>query len=90
VITPAISVLSAVEGLKLVTPQMEAMVLPITVAILCCCSPCNRAAPKGGALLRPLTLIWFITLAIGGLIHIVDDVRVFPGAQPAARRADSS
>ncbi len=45
VITPAISVLSAVEGLKLVTPALDDYVLPITVVIIVACSSCRTAAP---------------------------------------------
>ena len=83
VITPAISVLSAVEGLKLVAPQMEAVVLPITVAILVALFAVqSRGTEKVARFFGPLTLIWFIVLAIGGLIHIVDDVRVFQALNP--------
>jgi len=83
VITPAISVLSAVEGLKLVAPQMEAVVLPITVAILVALFTVqSRGTEKVARFFGPLTLIWFIVLAIGGLIHIVDDVRVFQALNP--------
>ena len=83
VITPAISVLSAVEGLKLVAPQMEAAVLPITVAILVVLfSVQSRGTEKVARFFGPLTLVWFIVLAIGGLIHIVDDLRVFQALNP--------
>jgi KUP system potassium uptake protein len=83
VITPAISVLSAVEGLKLVAPQMEAVVLPITVAILFMLFAVqSRGTEKVARFFGPITLIWFITLAIGGLIHIVDDLRVFQALNP--------
>ena len=75
VITPAISVLSAVEGLKLVAPQMDVVVLadhgwPSS----CCCLPCNRAARRRWRnFFGPIMLVWFVALAVGGLIHIVDD-----------------
>jgi len=83
VITPAISVLSAVEGLKLVAPQLEAAVLPITIAILVLLFAVqSRGTEKVARFFGPLTLVWFITLAIGGLIHIVDDVRVFQALNP--------
>jgi KUP system potassium uptake protein len=83
VITPAISVLSAVEGLKLVAPQMEAVVLPITIAILVVLfSVQSRGTEKVARFFGPLTLVWFIALAIGGLIHIVDDLRVFQALNP--------
>jgi KUP system potassium uptake protein len=83
VITPAISVLSAVEGLKLVAPQMESVVLPLTVAILVALFAVqSRGTEKVARFFGPLTLIWFLALAIGGLIHIVDDVRVFQALNP--------
>lgn len=83
VITPAISVLSAVEGLKLVAPQMDAVVLPITIAILVMLFAVqSRGTEKVARFFGPLTLVWFIALAIGGVIHIVDDVRVFQALNP--------
>ncbi len=83
VITPAISVLSAVEGLKLVAPQMEATVVPLTIAILVALFAVqSRGTEKVARFFGPITLVWFIVLAIGGLIHIVDDVRVFQALNP--------
>ena len=83
VITPAISVLSAVEGLKLVAPQMEAVVLPLTIAILFMLFAVqSRGTEKVARFFGPITLIWFIALAVGGLIHIVDDLRVFQALNP--------
>src|SRR5262245_40963801 len=78
VITPAISVLSAVEGLKLVAPTLEAAVLPITVVILVLLFAAqSRGTAAVAQFFGPVMLIWFIVLAIGGLIHIIDDPRVF-------------
>ena len=83
VITPAISVLSAVEGLKLIAPQMEVVVLPATVVILVALFAVqSRGTEKVARFFGPITLIWFIVLAIGGLIHIVDDLRVFYALNP--------
>jgi len=83
VITPAISVLSAVEGLKLVAPQMEVAVLPITIVILVALFAVqSRGTEKVARFFGPITLVWFIVLAIGGLIHIVDDLRVFQALNP--------
>src|SRR5579872_1452569 len=45
-ITPALSVLSAIEGLKIVTPDFDPYIVSVTMAILWCCSRCNRAAPR--------------------------------------------
>jgi KUP system potassium uptake protein len=83
VITPAISVLSAVEGLKLVAPAMEDAVLPITVAILALLFAAqSRGTAAVAQFFGPITLVWFIVLAIGGLIHIIDDPRVFQALNP--------
>ena len=83
VITPAISVLSAVEGLKLVAPHMEAVVLPLTIAILVVLFAVqSRGTAKVAQLFGPIMLVWFVALAIGGLIHIVDDLRVFLALNP--------
>jgi KUP system potassium uptake protein len=83
VITPAISVLSAVEGLKLVAPTLEAAVLPITVAILVVLFAAqSRGTAAVAQFFGPVMLIWFIVLAIGGLIHIIDDPRVFQALNP--------
>jgi KUP system potassium uptake protein len=83
VITPAISVLSAVEGLKLIAPQMQYAVLPITVAILVgLFSIQSRGTAKVAQFFGPITLVWFIALAIGGLIHLIDDPRVFMALNP--------
>jgi len=83
VITPAISVLSAVEGLKLVAPQMDVVVLPATVIILVALFAVqSRGTQKVARFFGPITLVWFIVLAIGGLTHIVDDLRVFYALNP--------
>ena len=96
VITPAISVLSAVEGLKLAAPQLERVmpqvewagwlefaVLPITIVILVMLFAVqSRGTDKVARFFGPITLVWFVALAIGGLIHIVDDVRVFQALNP--------
>ena len=96
VITPAISVLSAVEGLKLAAPQLERVmpqvewagrlksaVLPITIVILVMLFAVqSRGTGKVAGFFGPITLVWFAALAVGGLIHIVDDVRVFQALNP--------
>ena len=83
IITPAISVLSAVEGLKLVAPQMEAAVVPVTVLILLgLFSVQSRGTERVARFFGPITLVWFVVLAVGGLIHIVDDLRVFQALNP--------
>jgi len=84
VITPAISVLSAVEGLKLVAPQLDVMVLPIAAVILVLLFAVqSRGTEKVAQFFGPIMFVWFATLMIGGLIHIIDDARVFLALNPA-------
>jgi KUP system potassium uptake protein len=75
-ITPAISVLSAVEGLKLVTTQLEPVVIPITLAIIIgLFAVQSKGTSAVAGLFGPVTFVWFLVLALGGLMHI--------GANPA-------
>jgi KUP system potassium uptake protein len=84
VITPAISVLSAVEGLKLVTPAMEHYVMPLAVVILIALFAVQRrGTARVAALFGPVMVVWFITIAITGLMHVRDDVAVFAAINPA-------
>ncbi len=83
ILTPAISVLSAVEGLKLVTPALTTAVVPITMIILVGLFMVqSRGTDKVAKFFGPITLLWFIVLAIGGLIHIVDDPKVLWAFSP--------
>lgn len=83
ILTPAISVLSAVEGLKLVTPAFDKAVLPITIVILIGLFAMQaHGTARVAQFFGPLTLLWFIVMAIGGAIHIVDDPRVFLSMNP--------
>jgi KUP system potassium uptake protein len=82
-ITPAISVLSAVEGLKLVTPVFEPYVIPVTVAILLALFAAQRhGTGKVAALFGPITALWFLTMAVLGLLHIQDDLEVLTAFNP--------
>ena len=84
VITPAISVLSAVEGLSLVTPAFEHYVMPITVAILIALFAVQRrGTARVAAFFGPVMVVWFATLAITGALHIMDDPNVFAAINPA-------
>ena len=83
VITPAISVLSAVEGLKVAFPAFEHGVLPITVAILLALFAVqSRGTARVAAFFGPVMVAWFIALALGGLMHIADDPGVFAAINP--------
>ena len=71
VITPAISVLSAVEGLEVAAPQLHAYVVPITLSILTALFVVQRhGTGKMGALFGPVTAAWFLALAVLGLWQI--------------------
>ena len=71
VITPAISVLSAVEGLEVATPLFQPYVLPITVVVLVSLFLLQRHGTGGiGTVFGPVTLIWFITLGVIGISNI--------------------
>ncbi|MDQ6621256.1 MAG: potassium transporter Kup [Pseudomonadota bacterium] len=71
VITPAISVLSAVEGLEVATPLLKPYVLPITLVVLIALFMLQRRGTGGiGALFGPVMLAWFATLAVTGLLNI--------------------
>lgn len=82
-LTPAISVLSAVEGLKLVTPVFTPYVMPIAIAILIGLFAVQRYGT--GSVARwfgPITLIWFITMATMAVPHIIKNPTVFGAFSP--------
>ena len=82
-ITPAISVLSAVEGLKLVTPALEHYVVPLTIFILVVLfSVQSSGTARVASLFGPVTVVWFVTLAVMGLVHISDDPTVLQAINP--------
>ncbi|MBN9048115.1 MAG: potassium transporter Kup [Rhizobiales bacterium] len=83
VITPAISVLSAVEGLKLVNPGFADYVVPISLLILVgLFAAQSHGTARVAALFGPIMAIWFVTIAIAGLLHIGDDPRVLYAINP--------
>ena len=71
VITPAISVLSAVEGLEVVSPHFKKYVIPLTLVVLFCLFAVQKRGTGGiGKFFGPITLVWFMTLAVLGVFHI--------------------
>ncbi len=83
VITPAISVLSAVEGLKLATPAFEHYVVPLTVVILIgLFAVQSRGTARVAAFFGPIMVVWFVAIAIAGAMHIRDDPRVLAAINP--------
>jgi KUP system potassium uptake protein len=76
-LTPAISVLSAVEGLKVATPALDPVVLPISIAVLVALFAVQRFGTAGvGGWFGPITLVWFIILFVLGLRQIVEAPQV--------------
>jgi KUP system potassium uptake protein len=72
VITPAISVLSAVEGLEVATPLLSPYVIPVTLIALITLFLMQKRGTAGiGAVFGPIMMIWFVVLAFAGLINIL-------------------
>ncbi len=83
IITPAISVLSAVEGLKVVTPHFEPYVLVITIVILITLFMVQQyGTGKVANLFGPIMLVWFGTIAVLGLMHIGDSPGILLAFNP--------
>jgi KUP system potassium uptake protein len=82
-VTPAISVLSAVEGMALVAPGLEPLVLPAALAILFALFWAqSRGTARVASLFGPLTLVWFVVLAALGLWHIADAPQILTALDP--------
>jgi KUP system potassium uptake protein len=82
-ITPAISVLSAVEGLKLAAPGLEHYVVPLTLFILVLLfSVQSSGTARVASAFGPVMVVWFSTIAVMGVIHISDDPSVLAAINP--------
>lgn len=82
-ITPAISVLSAVEGLGVATPVFEPYILPITVTLLVLLFIVQRyGTGRVGAIFGPVMLLWFVTIGILGVVAIADYPAVLAAVNP--------
>jgi KUP system potassium uptake protein len=82
-ITPAISVLSAVEGVRVAAPALGHLVVPVAAAILTALFAVQRfGTGKVGALFGPVTLLWFGALAVAGVRGIVAEPGVLKGLSP--------
>ena len=83
VITPAISVLSAVEGLEVVSPHFKQYVIPLTLVVLFCLFAVQKRGTSGiGKFFGPITLIWFLTIAVLGVSHIVTHPEILWAMSP--------
>jgi KUP system potassium uptake protein len=84
VITPAISVLSAVEGLEVATPVLKPYVLPVTVAVLLGLFAMQRnGTALVGKLFGPVMIVWFIVLATTGAINVAGNPEILRALHPA-------
>lgn len=83
VITPAISVLSAVEGLVVISPAFKKYVIPITLVILFCLFAVQKRGTAGiGKFFGPITVVWFLAIAVLGVVKIVDHPEILWAMSP--------
>ncbi len=83
VITPALSVLSAIEGLKVATPAFEPFIVPLTVVILVALFAVqSRGTAKVAAFFGPITVVWFIAIAIPGIAFTASNPEVLLAFNP--------
>lgn len=83
VITPAISVLSAVEGMNVVTPTFQPYVVPLTLVILAIVFAVQRyGTSKVATVFGPVTALWFLAIGASGVMHIVDDPEILLAVNP--------
>ena len=82
-ITPAISVLSAIEGLEVAAPSFGPWVVPLTVAVLAFLFAIQRRGTSAiGALFGPVMVVWFLTMATLGVIHVAREPRILQALSP--------
>ena len=83
VITPAISVLSAVEGIKVISPAFDVFVIPIAIVVLLVLFAAQRRGTERVAqFFGPITVIWFAAMAVGGLVSIAQNPAVLLALNP--------
>ena len=82
-ITPAISVLSAVEGLEVAQPALHEVVVPVTVVILVALFAIqSHGTSRVGALFGPIMLAWFTTLGVLGLVEVIKEPQILAALDP--------
>ena len=83
VITPAISVLSAIEGLEVVAPSLHHWIVPLTVLVLLCLFATQRyGTAKVGKVFGPITIVWFASLAAIGVLNLFHAPEVLKAFNP--------
>jgi len=83
ILTPALSVLSAMEGLEIVAPALQVYVLPLTVVILIGLFLAqSRGTARVATFFGPVTVVWFVALALSGLVNIAGNPLVLAAFNP--------
>lgn len=83
IITPAISVISAIEGLKIVTVAFEPYIIPLTIIILTGLFMVqNKGTHKIGRVFGPIIIIWFLSIASFGLVQIIKNPQILMAFNP--------
>ncbi len=83
VITPAISVLSAIEGLKLATPAFDPYIVPLTMVILIALFAAqSKGTAKVAALFGPIMTVWFVAIALPGVYYIASNPGILRALSP--------
>jgi KUP system potassium uptake protein len=83
VITPAISVLSAVEGMEVISPASKRFVIPLTLIILFFLFAVQKRGTTGiGKFFGPITVVWFICISALGVSHIIDNPEILWAISP--------
>jgi KUP system potassium uptake protein len=83
IITPAISVLSAMEGMSVATPQFGHLVIPLTIAILVTLFAVQRRGTASvGKFFGPITILWFVVLGVLGVVSIIRTPEVLAAINP--------
>ncbi|MCE0802828.1 low affinity potassium transporter Kup [Buttiauxella sp. S04-F03] len=84
VITPAISVMSAIEGLEIAAPQLDAYIVPLSIAVLTLLFMIQKhGTGLVGKLFAPVMMLWFLVLAVLGARSIIDNPEVLHALNPA-------
>src|SRR5271166_3891033 len=82
-ITPALSVLSAIEGLKVATPAFDPYIVPLTIVILVALFAVqSTGTAKVAAFFGPITVVWFVSIAIPGILAVVGDPEILLAFNP--------
>jgi KUP system potassium uptake protein len=83
IITPALSVLSAIEGLKIVTPAFDHYIVPLTVVILVVLFAVqSTGTAKVASFFGPIMVVWFIAIALPGLVAVVTQPEILLALNP--------